>query len=127
MTTDCATLYICDTCGRQDNPEHPAGEQLWEAVSAALSQTPDAAVRAERVSCLSSCGRSCSAALTMPGKWSWLAGKLSPELAGDLIIWAEAYAASPRGTVLPSRRPASLRDVVTGRIPGQPAAADKKG
>jgi predicted metal-binding protein len=57
----------------------------------------------------------------MPGKWSYLLGNLDAAHAADLLTYAGSYIASATGTVLPSRRPASLREMVIGRLP--PAGA----
>jgi predicted metal-binding protein len=70
-----------------------------------------------QVACLANCERGCSGAIAMPGKWTYLLGFLSSDHAPDLLTYGAAYAASTNGTVLPSRRPASLRRVVVGRIP----------
>jgi len=75
------------------------------------------------VSCLASCERGCAAAISMPGKWTNLLGFLSPALASDLLVYAQAYAASPTGTVMPSRRPASLGTLILGRVPHPEFAA----
>ena len=69
------------------------------------------------VACLANCERGCSAALAMPGKWTFFLGHLTPNHAPDLLTYAAAYAAHPTGTVMPSRRPASLRAVVLARLP----------
>jgi predicted metal-binding protein len=53
----------------------------------------------------------------MPGKWSYVLGNLSPDIASDLLVYAAAYALTPTGTVMPSRRPVSLARVVIARIP----------
>jgi predicted metal-binding protein len=75
------------------------------------------------VSCLASCDHGCAAAITMPGRWSFLLGRLNAELAPDLLTYAATYAASATGTVMPSRRPPSLRTAILGRIPAQEPAA----
>jgi predicted metal-binding protein len=81
-------------------------------------------MRLRGVKCLSSCDHGCAAAISAPGKWTYLLGRLDPSLAADLLTYAEAYARSPTGTVLPSRRPASLARMVLGRMPDltEPAA-----
>lgn len=53
----------------------------------------------------------------MPGKWTYLLGFLSPDHAADLLTYGATYASSPNGTVLPSRRPASLERAVIGCVP----------
>lgn len=100
-----------------------AGQVFYDAVADALAQQASPAVRLLPVSCLAACDHGCTAAIASPGKWSTLLGRLSPELAGDLLAYGAAYAASARGAVLPSRRPASLARVVLGRLPAATEAA----
>jgi predicted metal-binding protein len=111
-------LIVCTTCraGRAlADGEIPPGAQLHAAVQALLAHS--AAVDLRDVACLANCDRGCSAAIAMPGKWTYLLGRLDPTLARDLLIYAGIYAASANGTVMPSRRPASLREIVMGRVP----------
>ena len=115
MTTP--VLHVCTTCrdGRTlAADEAPPGRHMHAAVAA----HPDAeAVELREVSCLSVCGEGCAAAISMPGKWSYLLGRLQPALAGDLLAYARLYAAHPTGTVLPSKRAPSLARMVVGRLP----------
>ena len=53
----------------------------------------------------------------MPGKWTYVLGHLAPGLGIDLLAYAATYAASATGTVMPSRRPATLARVVIARVP----------
>ncbi|NHN89616.1 DUF1636 domain-containing protein [Acetobacter conturbans] len=123
-----ATLYVCVTCGRQDDPEaETTGSRLYEAVRGEMARTETPHVRVESVACLAACSHSCTAAVSMPGKWSWLLGRLSPGIAADLLNYAGAYAASKSGNVLPSRRPASLRDVMLGRLPPTSVTVSSEG
>jgi predicted metal-binding protein len=69
------------------------------------------------VSSLALCDHGCSAAISTPGKWSYLLARLGEAKAADLIAFARSYYASRTGVVLPSRRPASLHDALLGRIP----------
>jgi len=112
-----ACLNICITCrGSEPGGNIPAGQRLFKAVMA-LPAVDGVTVRP--LSCLANCDRGCSAALTMPGKWSFLLGRLAPALAADLLAYAGAYAQSANGTLMPSARPGSMRNVVLGRIPGE--------
>ena len=127
MTTP--ILHICTTCrtGQALQPgETPAGQYMHDAVAALLAAAP-AGVELRPVTCLSSCDHGCAAAISQPGKWSYLLGRLDPSLAADLLAYAELYAAHRTGTVLPSRRPASLARMVLGRLPdlAPPAAAQE--
>ena len=110
-------LHVCTTC-RAGQPlgegEAPPGRRMHDAIAA----HPEAgAVELREVTCLSVCDGGCAAAISMPGKWSYLLGGLAPELTGDLLAYARSYAAHPTGTVLPSKRAASLARMIRGRLP----------
>lgn len=117
------TLHICVTCrvGPPPEQEEPVrdGRMLFDRVTA-LSH--DSSLSLRGVECLANCARGCSAAITMNGKWSYLLGGLDPSVAGDLVDYAHAYAQSKTGTVMPSRRAASLAGMIVGRIPSVVAA-----
>ncbi len=110
-------LHVCITCR--------AGLPLAEGATApgrhmhdAVARHPDRdAVDLREVSCLSVCSNGCAAAISLPGKWSYLLGGLAPAQAGDLLAYARLYAAHPTGTVLPSKRAPSLARMVMGRLP----------
>ncbi len=134
--TDTVILHVCATCqgGLTLQPgEPPMGRILHAAVARALADSQDRlpAVELRETSCLANCGRGCSAVLSMPGRWTYLLGGLSPALAADLAAYARTYGESRNGTVMPSRRAASLRDVVMGRAPpadravAEPAATER--
>ena len=92
------TLHVCTTCraGQTlvDSDERP-GRRMLDAVAAMLAP-PAPAGDLQEVVCRSRC---------------------APGMAADLLRYAETYAQSATGTVLPSRRPASLARVVLGRMP----------
>jgi predicted metal-binding protein len=111
-------LHICTTCrGGHAEAEGAKrrGQVLFDAVADLLADENDVDLRG--VECLAICAQGCSAALAMPGRWSYLLHGLEPDHAADLLVYARSYAASATGTVMPSRRPASLRDVIHGRVP----------
>jgi predicted metal-binding protein len=111
-------LHICITCraGRElEDGETTPGQDLHDAVSALAADGGRVTVHA--VSCLASCERGCAATISEPGKWGYLLGGLSAEIASDLLTYGAAYAASRTGTVMPSKRPASLAAAVLGRFP----------
>lgn len=116
------TLLVCTTCraGRElAEGETPPGQRLHDAIAGALEAAGDAApaLRLRGVACMATCQRGCAAAISQPGKWTYLLGDLSADLAPDLLTYAAAYAAHGSGALLPSRRPASLRSVVLARLP----------
>lgn len=109
------TLHVCTTC-RAGLPlaegQTAPGQYLFDAVAAAAP-----ALDLRPVKCLSSCDHGCAAAISMPGKWTYLLGRLDPALVPDLLAYVATYEQHPTGTVLPSRRPASLAHMVLGRMP----------
>ena len=116
--SDCVPcLHVCVTC-RAGRPlpegETPAGKFFHDTV-AALADA--GSVRVVPVQCLASCNTGCAAAISAPGKWTYLLGGLSNELAPDLLVYARAYAEAKTGGVMPSKRPASLAGIVLGRVP----------
>jgi len=111
-------LHVCTTCRaglKLTEGETPPGRHMHDAVAALLAANPVAELR--EVVCLSSCDHGCAAAISAPGKWTYLLGRLDPALGPDLLAYVEAYAAAKTGTVLPSKRPASLARMVLGRLP----------
>lgn len=100
-------IHVCLTC-------RDGGGDLHDALK---MQAEGSGVTIEGVKCLAACQQGCTATLSMPGKWSWLLGRLQSRLAEDLLVYAKAYEQSRSGTVMPSRRPDSLRNIVLGRFP----------
>ena len=92
----------------------PPGRHVHDAIA---RHSAAGTVELREVTCLSLCSTGCAAAISMPGKWSYLLGRLDTELAGDLLDYAASYAASATGTVLPSKRAPSLARMVMGRLP----------
>jgi predicted metal-binding protein len=118
-------LIVCTTCraGRDlAEGDTPDGALLFSAVAGLLAGGGGSA-ELRGATCMANCERGCSAALAMPGKWTFFLGNLRPDQAADLLSYAETYAASATGTVMPARRPASLRNIVLGRVPPQEFAA----
>jgi predicted metal-binding protein len=118
--TTVPSLHVCVTC-RAGLPlaegATPPGAQLHDAVARLLPADAAAPLLLRPVVCLASCSRGCTAAIAMPGKWTYLLGGLHADMAADLLSYGAAYAASVNGTLMPSRRPASLRDAVLARFP----------
>ncbi len=109
------TLHVCTTCraGHDLQPgEIPAGKRFHDAIAAAATD-----INLREVVCLSSCDHGCAAAISAPGKWTYILGRLSEEEIPDLLTYAATYASSKTGTVLPSKRPASLARMILARVP----------
>lgn len=116
-------LYICISCrchGTDEAAEGaPAdGRRLYYAVRSLVAEMgASAPVHVLPTLCFANCERGCTAGIAAPGKWSYLVGELSPELAADLLTYSAAYAKAKTGVVLPSGRPASMQTSVIARFP----------
>ena len=126
MTPVRPTLHVCTTCraGRSDlgGSDRP-GARLFEALNI-LNIKAGEPVDLRPISCLAACDRGCTAAISMPERFSYLLGGMDPDTAQDVFDYAGRYAASPTGLVLPSRRPGSLRHAILGRVPGAEVDVD---
>lgn len=123
-----ASLRICVTCRRDPEaaaaPEERDGARLYARLEAERQRLAEAGIGLSEVRCLSGCKRACTALLTGAGKWSYVLCEVDPETAaGDLVDYAERYAASADGQVAWRERPESLRRKTLARIPPlEPAA-----
>lgn len=118
-------LLVCVSCrchGTEKPPEGVPtdGRKLYERFALLLEPMgDDAPVQIVPAPCFANCERGCSAGIAAPGKWSYLLGELTPDLAEDVLTYARAYANSASGVVLPSGRPTSLAKSVIARFPAQ--------
>ena len=111
------TLHVCITCRVGQTPaegELAPGARLHAALLDA--GVPDG-VNLVPVECLSACSQGCSVALSAPGRWSYVYGRLSADNAADVIAGASAYAAAPDGIVPWRSRPEIFRKQSLARIP----------
>ena len=113
------TLHVCTTC-RAGEPLPADGVAPGTHLFRALANAGHG-MAVHPVECLHSCANGCTAAIAAPGKWTFLLGRLTPGMAGDVVAYALSYAASATGTVMPSRRPAALASAILGRTPGHAA------
>lgn len=112
-----ALLYVCTTCKGQI-PADPEAERPGAALARALTDAPcPEGVRIVPVECLSACSQGCSVALSAPGKWSYVYGRLIPEDAQQILAGAAAYAATTDGLVPWRERPEIFRKQSLARIP----------
>ena len=115
-----ATLHVCVTClAGEDRETVPrAGRRLHDALADALSRLDDPPrFRIVEAECLSNCNRGCSAALTGPGRWSYVYGDLNQTAVDELLAGALRYAATTDGLVPWRERPTIFRKGVIARIP----------
>ncbi len=112
-----ATLHVCMTCraGEVLDEDVPRpGAQLHAALTAV--STP-AGVDIVPVQCLSACSQGAAVALSAPGKWSYVYGRLSKDDVADILAGAAAYAATEDGLVPWRERPVVFRKQSLARIP----------
>ena len=74
-------------------------------------------VRLQGVECLSACNNGCAVALSAPGCWTYVYGRLSEADIPEILSGAAAYAASPDGIVPWRERPVIFRKQSLARIP----------
>ena len=119
-----AILSVCVTCRRTDSdPEDETrpGAHLRPALDAL--DCPEG-VEIRSVECLSACNNGCAVALSAPGKWSYVYGRMSPENASDILAGSAAYAATADGLVPWRARPVIFRKQSLARIPPLSANPD---
>lgn len=112
-----ATLYVCTTCRAGEVLEEDAprpGALLHSALVGA--DAPDG-VEIVGVACLSACSQGSAVALSEPGKWTYVYGRLTPADAPDILAGAAAYAASADGLVPWRERPVIFRKQSLARVP----------
>jgi predicted metal-binding protein len=111
------TLHVCTTC-RAGEPvpegDIPPGARLQAALTA--TGAPEG-VRIVGVECLSACNAGCAVALSAPGRWSYVYGRMTAEDAPEILAGAAAYAQSTDGIVPWRERPVIFRKQSLARIP----------
>jgi predicted metal-binding protein len=111
------TLHVCITCRAgqtlQEGEATP-GARLHAAI---LDVGAPDGVQVVPVECLSACSQGCSVALSAPGRWSYVYGRLSEINASDVIKGAAAYAVAADGIVPWRQRPEIFRKQSLARIP----------
>ncbi|MDE3239785.1 MAG: DUF1636 domain-containing protein [Paracoccaceae bacterium] len=113
------TLHVCITCRAGQDPEAGVpcpGERLHAALVAA--PCPEN-VRIVPVQCLSACNSGAAVALSAPGSWSYVYGRMTHEDALEILAGAAAYARSSDGLVPWRERPLIFRKQSIARIPPQ--------
>jgi predicted metal-binding protein len=113
-----STLFVCITCRRAADP--PADVRPGARLYAALKeQASDLEV--VPVECLSNCTRSCTAAVSAPGKWTYVVGHLDPEQnVEDMLHFVRLHRASPDGLTAWRERPDHVRRNTIARVPPMP-------
>lgn len=113
-----ATILVCTTCrrGATIEPDDDCPGQLM--LSALEAAGMPKGLRLRPVQCLSACSQGCAVALSSPGKWTYVYGRLDPaEHVPDILDGASKYAASEDGIVPWRERPEIFRKNSLARIP----------
>lgn len=112
-----ATLHVCTTC-KAGEPVPEDAIRPGALLHAALTTTaaPEG-VRIVPVECLSACNTGCAVALSMPGGWSYVYGRLTLDDAPAILEGAAKYAATTDGIVPWRDRPTVFRKQSIARIP----------
>jgi predicted metal-binding protein len=111
------TLHVCITCRAGQSVDEGAptpGSRLHKAI--AEIGAPEGVIVVP-VECLSACNNGCSVALSAPGRWSYVYGRMSEANARDILAGAAAYAGAADGLVPWRSRPEVFRKQSLARIP----------
>ncbi|MEZ5828315.1 MAG: DUF1636 family protein [Hyphomicrobiales bacterium] len=112
-----ATVYVCTTCRRAEDPDDGPrpGLKLARATKLAAEGT---GVAVTQVQCLANCSRACSAALRCDGAWAYVFGGLEPERDAEALIEGALLLARAADGILPWRgRPEILKRGLIARMP----------
>ncbi|HSM81937.1 MAG TPA: DUF1636 domain-containing protein [Nodosilinea sp.] len=124
--TQPATLFVCALC-KFPQPETAAGDttggqHLIDQLSAQLEAEPSD-ITIQPVRCMAACDRTCNAALTAPGKLTFIFNGLSPQgSAADLAQFCRQYAEAPEGRVPYGLRSQPIKQATAYVLPALPAA-----
>lgn len=111
-----AVLLVCTTCrAGQPVPEgEPCpGARLHEALAPQLPE----GVTLRGVECLSACDNGCAVALSKPGGWTYVYGRMTLDDVPEIARGAALYAATTDGIVPWRERPVIFRKKSLARIP----------
>lgn len=112
-----AVLHVCMTCraGQAVAEGEPCPGAMLHAALASGALPEGITLRP--VECLSACDHGCNIALTRPGAWSYVYGRLTLEDVPEILRGAGLYAASEDGIVPWRERPVIFRKQSLARIP----------
>jgi predicted metal-binding protein len=110
-------LYVCKTC-RAGQPVTEGEACPGARLHAALAEMPAPdGVIVRAAECLSACDHGCSVALSKPGAWSYVYGRMTSDDAAEILRGAALYAGAPDGLVPWRDRPVIFRKQSLARIP----------
>ena len=106
----------CAACPLAEGAASRPGERLAKALAALPASE---GVTVVPVECLSACGQGCTVALSGPGKWSYVFGRLEARDAATLMAGAAQFEAADKGLIPWRERPEIFRKQCLARIPPQ--------
>ncbi|WP_145110985.1 DUF1636 family protein [Cereibacter sediminicola] len=110
------TLHVCTTC-RAGQPVAEGEATPGLRLHAALAADAPQGITVRPVECLSACSQGCAVALSAPGRWSYVYGRLAESDAPAILEGAAAYAGAPDGVVPWRERPEIFRKQSLARLP----------
>lgn len=116
------TLHVCTTC--RGTAAAPLAEEAAPRPGALLAHALAAlpvpeGVTVVPVECLSACTQGCAIALSGPGKWSYVFGRLEARDAETILTGAGRFEAAEKGLIPWRERPEIFRKQCLARIPPQ--------
>jgi len=116
-----ATLHVCITCKAPALDPAPEAEGIARPGAllhaALVAKGCPEGVTLVAVECLSACTQGCAVALSAPGKWSYVYGRMAESDTADILAGAAAYSATQDGIVPWRERPAIFRKQSLARVP----------
>ncbi len=112
-----ATVYVCITCRRPEDPDDAERPGLTLA-RAAAEAAEGTEVTVCQVQCLANCSRSLSAAMRCEGTWTYVFGGLEPDRDAEALIEGAQLLSRAEDGILPWRgRPDILKKGLIARVP----------
>ncbi|MBE9137546.1 DUF1636 domain-containing protein [Nodosilinea sp. LEGE 07088] len=118
--TQMPTLFVCALCkfpaAAADVGDTTGGQRLIDQLMEHLP--PDAGISLQPVRCMAACDRACNAALSAPGKLTFIFNDLSPhQSAPDLATFCRQYAEAVGGKVPYSLRSPAIKQATAYVLP----------
>lgn len=112
-----STLFVCITC-RPPDSAWPVDQPRPGATLFARLKESAGDLEVVPVECLSNCQRSCSVAVSAPGKWTYVIGHLDPDRhVAEILQFARAHKAHEHGLPVWRERPEYVRRNTIARVP----------
>lgn len=117
------TLFVCALCkfpaAESGAGDTPGGQHLIDQLADCLrAETNQGEITLQPVRCMAACDRACNAALSAPGKLTFIFNDLSPgQSAPDLAEFCRQYAAAANGKVPYGLRSPTIKQATAYVLP----------